>query len=97
MANIRKITGKTGKVSFRIDYRDPDGKRVMKRFKLQKDAKAYLAKVQTAINENEYEQIFGTKKKSTITFNEITSTKNLTELSRAMWSRYSGITSALSG
>ena len=27
MANIRKITGKTGKVSFRIDYRDQNGKR----------------------------------------------------------------------
>jgi hypothetical protein len=71
MANIKKHIGKTGKVAWRVDYYDPGGKRVMKRFKLRRDAEGYLAKVQTTIIENQYEEVFGTKKEPTITFNEL--------------------------
>lgn len=71
MATIKKIIGKTGKTSYRIDYREPDGRRVMKRFKLRKNADTYLAKVKTTINENEYAETFGTKKEPDITFQEL--------------------------
>jgi integrase len=55
MGVSRKIVSpKTGKVSWQIDYLDPDGKRIRKNFKKQKDAKAHLAKYENDINTGEY-------------------------------------------
>jgi hypothetical protein len=55
MGVSRKIVSpKTGKVSWQIDYFDPDGKRIRKNFKKQKDAKAHLAKYENDINTGEY-------------------------------------------
>jgi hypothetical protein len=50
MANIRKKVNKSGTV-YRVDYYDPDGRRVRKDFPLKKDAEAYLGKVMAAKKE----------------------------------------------
>ncbi|MCL6622895.1 MAG: phage integrase SAM-like domain-containing protein [Syntrophobacterales bacterium] len=70
MATIRKRVNKKG-CSWQIDYYDPQGKRVMKCFKLKKDAEAYLAKVEVSKCEKSYEEIFGVKKEKTFTFLEL--------------------------
>ena len=55
MGTVRKmVSTKTGKVSWQIDYLDPDGKRIRKNFKKQKEAKAHLAKYETDINTGDY-------------------------------------------
>jgi integrase len=55
MGVVRKIVShKTGKASWQIDYLDPDGKRIRKNFKKQKDAKAHLAKYENDINTGDY-------------------------------------------
>ena len=55
MGTFRKLTSvKTGKISWQIDYLDPDGKRIRKNFKKQKDAKAHLAKYENDINNGDY-------------------------------------------
>jgi integrase len=55
MGTVRKIVSpKTGKVSWQIDYLDPDGKRIRKNFKKQKDAKAHLVKYENDINTGDY-------------------------------------------
>jgi len=55
MGTFRKIVSyKTGKVSWQIDYLDPDGKRIRKNFKKQKGAKAHLAKYENDINNGDY-------------------------------------------
>lgn len=48
------VSCRTGKVSWQIDYLDPDGKRIRKNFKKQKDEKAHLAKYENDINTGEY-------------------------------------------
>lgn len=70
MATIKKRVGKK-KVTWRIDYYDPEGKRVRKDFDLKKDADAYLGKVQAAKKEGRYHDIFDIKKESQVTFNEL--------------------------
>ncbi len=70
MATIRKRVNKKG-VTYQIDYYDPQGKRKMKCFKLKKEAEAYLAKVGVSKKEGSYEEIFGSKKEQTITFDDL--------------------------
>jgi len=45
MASLRKQTSKAGKVSYLVDFRDPQGKRLKKCFPNKTDAKAFLCKV----------------------------------------------------
>jgi integrase len=70
MANIRKIQIETG-VSWRIDYYDPKGKRVMKRFRTRAAAEAYLGKVLSSKQEGRYDDIFEPKKESLVTLGEL--------------------------
>lgn len=70
MATIKKRFGKK-KVTWRVDYYDPQGKRVRKDFDLKKDAEAYLGKVLAAKKEGRYHDIFDIKKESQVTFNEL--------------------------
>jgi integrase len=70
MATIRKRVNKRG-VSWQVDYYDPRGKRVMKCFRLKKDAEAYLAKVEVSKRENSYEEIFGLKEEKFKTFDQL--------------------------
>lgn len=70
MATIKKRVGKK-KVSWRIDYYDPEGKRVRKDFDLRKDAEAYLGKMMAAKKEGRYHDIFDIKKENPITFKEL--------------------------
>lgn len=51
---IGQRSRKTVKVSWQIDYLDPDGRRVRKNFKKQKDSKAHLARHETDINDGVY-------------------------------------------
>lgn len=71
MANIHKVLTKKG-YSWRIDYYDPQGKRIKKRFKKKAAAEAYLAKVISSIEEGKYEDIFEKKKESQVTFDQLT-------------------------
>jgi integrase len=71
MAKIRKRIGKKGKVSWQIDYYDPQGKRVMKCFPVKKEAEAYLGKAQAAKREGRYHDVFDVKKETQVTFNEL--------------------------
>jgi integrase len=70
MAIVRKVTTKDG-ISWKVDYYDPQGRRIKKRFKKKAEAEAYLAKVVTSIKEEKYEDIFEKKKGSQLTFNEL--------------------------
>jgi hypothetical protein len=55
MGTVRKIVStKTGKVSWQIDYLDPDGKRIRKNYNKKKDADAILAKRVNDINAGDY-------------------------------------------
>lgn len=55
MATVRKrVSNKTGKVSWQIDYFDPTGKRIRQSFKKKKDAEAELGKRVSLIAENRY-------------------------------------------
>jgi integrase len=67
---IRKRVNKNG-VTWQVDYRDPQGKRVMKCFPKKADAEAYLGKVTAAKREERYYDVFDVKKESQITFNEL--------------------------
>jgi integrase len=67
---IRKRVNKHG-VTWQVDYRDPQGKRVMKCFPKKADAEAYLGKVQAAKREERYYDVFDVKKESQTTFNEL--------------------------
>ncbi|UCF85809.1 MAG: site-specific integrase [Desulfobacteraceae bacterium] len=53
MAKVTRVEGKKG-VSYRIDYFDPNGKRVRKMFKKKKDADAELGKRVSLIAEGRY-------------------------------------------
>ena len=55
MAKVLKVEGKKG-VSWRIDYLDPNGKRVRKMFKKKKDAEMELAARITAIDDGSYRE-----------------------------------------
>ena len=68
MATVRKVTTEQG-ISWKVDYYDPQGHRIKKRFK--KKTEAYLAKVVTSIKEEKYEDIFVKKKGGQITFDEL--------------------------
>jgi hypothetical protein len=70
MANLRKVTTKEG-TSWKVDYYDPQGRRIKKRFKKKAEAEAYLAKVVTSIKEEKYEAIFEKKQETPITFHEL--------------------------
>ena len=70
MANIKKKVNKGGTV-WRVDYYDPDGRRVRKDFPLKKDAEAYLGKVTAAKKEGRYHDVFDVKQETQITFNEL--------------------------
>jgi integrase len=70
MANIKKKINKGGTV-WRVDYYDPDGKRIRKDFPLKKDAEAYLGKVVSAKKEGRYHDVFDVKKETLITFNKL--------------------------
>ena len=55
MGTVRKIvSAKSGRVSWQIDYLDPDGKRIRRNSKKQKDAKAHLTKYENDINTGDY-------------------------------------------
>jgi integrase len=71
MATIRKRIGKRGNTSWQIDFYDPKGKRVMKCFKLRKDAEAYLGKALSAKKEERYYDVFDIKKENQTTFNDL--------------------------
>jgi integrase len=70
MANIRKHINQKG-ISWKVDFYLPGGKRIMRRFKLRRDAELFLAKVQAAIHEDRYPEIFQAPKEKSITFNEL--------------------------
>jgi integrase len=70
MANLRKLVTQQG-TSWKVDYYDPQGRRIKKRFKKKAEAEAYLAKVVTSIKEEKYEDIFEKKKGIQITFDEL--------------------------
>ncbi len=70
MATVRKVTTDQG-ISWKVDYYDPQGRRIKKRFKKKAEAEAYLAKVVTSIKEEKYEDIFEKKKGIQITFDEL--------------------------
>ena len=53
MATVKRKLNKKGAV-WRVDYYDPEGKRIRKDFSLKKDAEAYLAKVMVAKKEGRY-------------------------------------------
>ena len=69
MAKIKKFEGKKG-ISWRIDYIDPDGKRVRQMFKRRKDAAAELGKRVSLIAEGRYLDV---KKDYTTTLKELIS------------------------
>ncbi|MGD0829139.1 MAG: site-specific integrase [Desulfobaccales bacterium] len=71
MAKVTKETSKTGVVSYKADYFNPEGKRRRKFFALKKDADAYLGKVLAAKKEGRYHDVFDVKKESQTTFNEL--------------------------
>jgi hypothetical protein len=48
VATVRKQTSKTGKVSYQVDFRDPQGKRLKRSFPTKTDAKTFLCKVLAA-------------------------------------------------
>jgi integrase len=66
-----KVTGKTGKISWQIFHRTPEGKGVGKRFRTKKEADDYLAKVAVAKRENRYHDVFEVKKETRTTFNQL--------------------------
>ncbi len=70
MATIKKKLNKKG-IVWRIDYYDPEGKRVRKDFRLKNQAEAYLGKVQAAKEEGRYYDIFDIKKESPVIFDEL--------------------------
>jgi len=70
MATFKKIATKEG-IAWMVDYYDPQGRRIKKRFKKKAEAEAYLAKVVTSIKEEKYEDIFEKKKAATVTFDEL--------------------------
>ncbi len=70
MATVRKVTTQEG-TSWKVDYYDPQGRRIKKRFKKKAEAEAYLAKVVTSIKEEKYEGIFEKKKEALVTFDEL--------------------------
>jgi integrase len=70
MAKIKKVVNKTGGVSWNVDYRNPQGKRVQKRFSRKGKAEEYLARVMVSIRENKYGTIVE-KTVLQITFNEL--------------------------
>jgi len=65
MATIRKRVNKKG-ITWQIDYYDPQGKRVMKVFKLKKEAEAYLNQVGVSKKDGTYEEIFGQKEEKLV-------------------------------
>jgi integrase len=67
---IRKRVNKNG-VTWQVDYRDPQGKRVMKCFPKKADAEAYLGKVTAAKREERYYDVFDVKKETQIAFEEL--------------------------
>ena len=70
MGTIRKrVSGKTCKVSWQIDYFDPNGKRVMQSFKKKKNAEAELGRRVSLIAENRY---LDKKKDYKITMGDLT-------------------------
>ena len=71
MAKVVKETSKTGTVSYKVDYFNPEGKRRRKYFPLKKDAEAYLGKVLAAKKEGRYHDVFDVKKESLTSFNEL--------------------------
>ena len=68
---IRKRIGKTGKVSYQVDYYTPEGERVRKEFEKKGDADDYLAKVKVSKKEKRYHEVFDVKEESQVTFNEL--------------------------
>jgi hypothetical protein len=62
MATFKKIATKEG-IAWMVDYYDPQGRRIKKRFKKKAEAEAYLAKVVTTIKEEKYEAISETERK----------------------------------
>jgi len=67
---IRKRINQQG-VSWQVDYRDPEGKRIMKCFPKKGDAEAYLGKVTVAKREERYHDVFDVKRETQVTFNEL--------------------------
>lgn len=67
---IRKRMNKNG-VTWQVDYRDPQGKRVMKCFPKKADAEAYLGKVKAVKREERYYDVFDVKKENQTPFNEL--------------------------
>jgi len=67
---IRKRVNQQG-VSWQVDYRDPEGKRIMKCFPKKADAEAYLGKVTVAKREERYHDVSDVKRETQVTFNEL--------------------------
>jgi len=70
MATIRKRSSKKG-VVWQIDYRDPQGKRVMKCFPKKVDAEAYLGKVMATKREGRYHDVFDVRQETQVVFDEL--------------------------
>jgi integrase len=71
MAKVTKEISKTGVVSYKADYFNPEGKRRRKFFALKKDADAYLGKVLAAKKEGRYHDVFDVKRETQETFNSL--------------------------
>lgn len=54
MASIRKVPRKSGGVSYRVQWRDPDGTQKAKSFRLSRDARDYAATVETDKQRGDY-------------------------------------------
>jgi integrase len=60
MAQVKKVICK-GKSSWKVDYRDPQGKRVQKRFPKKAEAEEFLAQIVISIKEDKYDSLFARK------------------------------------
>jgi integrase len=55
----------------KVEHNPAQGKRVMKRFPLKKDAEAYLGKVQAAKREGRYHDVFDVKRETQVIFKDL--------------------------
>jgi integrase len=58
---IKKVFNKSGGHAWQVDYYEPDGRRVKRRFKKLADAQAFDATVKVTKKEGKYPEVFGKK------------------------------------
>ena len=70
MSQLKKVITPAGSTRWQIDYYDPAGRRIRRRFDRKAQAQDYLAKVVSTIREGRYEDIFEARPERTATFDE---------------------------